>query len=291
MAMALALAAIACAFAPLARAATEIPPGKWSFIFTDSKGHADRPLRVYTYRPRTCDAKCPIQFVMHDLKRNGAAERDQWELLADRFGLLVVVPEFEQKYWEGAEDYQLGDASGASDPGKWSFAVVEHLFDEVRDEQKAYNIFGHSAGAQFVQRMLVMLPGNRIALSALANAGWYLMPEWRSDKTPARYPYSLVGARAGAEALGAALARRVVVVLGEADTDAGQADLDRTDGALKQGATRLERGENFFAAATAAARELNVKFAWELVLVPNVAQEGAKFAKAAAIEMYRGTGK
>jgi pimeloyl-ACP methyl ester carboxylesterase len=291
MGTAVAMAGIACAFAPVAFSATEIPPGKWSFVFTDKKGHPDRPLRVYTYRPRACDSKCPIQFVMHGKQRNASGYRDQWELLADRFGLQVVVPEFAEKSWEGAGAYNLGGVSDSSDPEKWSYSVVEHLFDEVRDGQKGYAIFGHSAGAQFVQRMLVMLPGNRIEVAAVANAGWYLMPEWRSDRAKAPYPYSLVGARVGEAALRSALGRRVVVVLGEADTDPAHPDLDRSDGAMKQGANRLERGENFFLAATTAARDLNVKFAWELTMVPNVAHDSAKMARAAAIEIYRGTGK
>jgi poly(3-hydroxybutyrate) depolymerase len=289
--MAMAVAVIACAFAPAAFPATQIPPGKWSFIFTDKEGHDDRPLRVYTYRPRTCDTKCPIQFVMHDIGRNAAANRDQWELLADRFGVLVVAPEFLEKHWEGAENYSLGGVSGSSNPEKWSYAVVEHLFDEVRDDQNGYSIFGYAAGAQFVQRMLFMMPGNRTEVAALANPGWYLMPEWRSDKAKAPYPYSLVGAKVGDAALRMSLPRRVVVVLGEGDVDPAHPDLDTSDGAMKQGATRLERGENFFLAATTAARELGVKFAWDLVLVPKVADDSGKMARAAAIEMYKGTGK
>ena len=70
------LAAIAVAFASSVQAKTEIPPGKWSFVFTDAKGRADRPMRVYTYRPRECDTKCPIQFVLHGLKRNDLSSDD-----------------------------------------------------------------------------------------------------------------------------------------------------------------------------------------------------------------------
>ena len=44
-----------------ALAATPVPSGKWSFVFTDAKGHADRPVRVYTYRPRQCDVDVPYR--------------------------------------------------------------------------------------------------------------------------------------------------------------------------------------------------------------------------------------
>jgi poly(3-hydroxybutyrate) depolymerase len=225
------------------------------------------------------------------MSRNASSYRDYWELLADRFGLLIVAPEFTEKDWPGNESYNLGDIARNSNPEKWSYSLVEHLFDEVRDGQKEYNIFGHSAGAQFVQRMVLLLPDNRIGIAAAANAGYYLMPEWRSDKATEKYPYSMVGSKAGEAELRKALAKRVVIALGEADNDPGAANLNSTGGAQKQGAGRMDRGENFFMAATSAARDLKVKFAWELVLVPNVAHDGAKMSRAAAIEMYKGTGK
>ena len=291
MGMAVAAAAMVGAFASVARAATEIPPGKWSFVFTDKKGQADRPIRVYTYRPRGCESTCPIQFVMHGKRRNASAYRDQWELLADRFGLQIVAPEFAEKHWPGADAYNMGDVDGQSDREKWTYSAVEHLFDEVRDGHKGYSIFGHSAGGQFVQRMMILLPDNRSSMAAVANAGWYLMPEWRGDKIATKYPYSLVGAKAGEAELRKALARRMVVLLGEADIDPAHPDLNKSDGAMKQGANRVERGEAFFMAATGAARDLNVKLGWELVLVPNVAHESGKMGRAAAIELYRSTGK
>src|SRR5438552_15571099 len=93
-----------------ALAATPIPPGKWSFVWTDAKGRADRPMRVYTYRPRKCDSTCPMVFVLHGQKRNAAEFRDNWQSLADHYSFLVIAPEFTQKNWPKAAGYNLGDA-------------------------------------------------------------------------------------------------------------------------------------------------------------------------------------
>jgi hypothetical protein len=46
-------------------AATPVPSGRWSFVFTDQKGRPDRPIRVFTYRPKQCDETCPIVIVLH----------------------------------------------------------------------------------------------------------------------------------------------------------------------------------------------------------------------------------
>lgn len=271
-----------------AGAATPVPSGKWSFVFTDKKGRADKPMRVYTYRPRQCDTTCPIQFVMHGASRTASNYRDYWELLADRYGFLVIAPEFSAKDWPKAAGYNLGDTGETSDPERWGYSVIEHLFDEMRDGQKDYRIFGHSAGAQFVHRMLFLLPGNRASVAIMANAGWYTMPEWRGDKAAAKWPHSLVDAPGGAgEAnLRGALARKAWVILGEADTDPDDPQLDKADASMKQGANRLERGEHFFGAVTSAANALGVKLGWQLATVPGVAHDGQKMSRASAEIAY-----
>lgn len=276
----LALAAALLSFA--AAASTPVPPGKWSFVWKDAKGHPDRPMRVYTYRPRACDTTCPIVIVMHGLKRNASAYRDYWELRADRYKVLVIAPEFSNEAWPKAAAYNLGGVGSETDREKWAFAAVEHLFDEMRDGQASYALFGHSAGGQLAHRMAFFRPDNRASVIVAANPGWYTMPEWRSDKAKDPFPYSLAGSPMGVAELKRALSRRLVVLLGEKDDDPKAADLNHSAGAEHEGASRLERGENFFKAATAAAAELGVPFAWELVEVPGVAHDGEAMSKAAA---------
>lgn len=269
-----------------ALAATPIPPGKWSFIFNDARGQPERPIRVYTYRPSKCDTRCPIVFVMHGAKRNASQYRDHWELLADSHNLLIVAPEFSAKHWPRAAAYNLGDMAAQADREKWTYSAIEHLFDEVRDGHNGYAIFGHSAGGQFVQRMALFRPDNRASVMVAANPGWYAMPEWRKDKASEPFPYSLVESPAGEAEVRRALQRRFVLLLGEKDNDPDDDNLNQSAGAKQQGASRLERGENFFKAATAAAAELGVKFAWELNEVPDTAHDGAAMSRIAAQALY-----
>ncbi|MDQ3025810.1 MAG: hypothetical protein M3R58_04815 [Pseudomonadota bacterium] len=274
------------AMAVPAFAATPIPSGRWSFVFTDAKGRPDRPIRVYTYRPRKCDTTCPILFVMHGEKRNAYDYLGHWELAADRHGFMLVAPEFTREHWPKAAGYNLGDIAAQKDREKWAFAAIEHLFDEVRDGQKDYRIFGHSAGGQFVQRMAFFRPDNRASVMVAANPGWYTMPEWRKDKGANPFPYSLVDSPAGESELRQALARRVLLLVGAKDSDPDAENLNRSAGAKKQGEGRLERGENFFKAATAAAQELGVKLGWEFTEVPDTAHDAAAMSRAAAEALY-----
>ena len=277
------IAVLATSIAATAFGATPIPDGRWRFQFTDAKGRADRPLDVYTYRPRRCDSKCPIVFVIPGGKRNASDYRGHWELIADRYQVLLVAPSFAQKHWAGPS-YSLGEVAEQPDREKWAYSAIEHLFDEVRDGHNGYAIFGHGAGGQFVQRMALLRPDNRATVMVAANPGWYLMPEWRKEKAQDPFPYSLAGSPAGEADLRKALAKRLVLVVGGKDDDP---DEDNQGGAAKkQGESRVERGENFFMAATTAARDLGVNFAWELVELPEAARDVPAISKASADALF-----
>ena len=281
------LAVLCLAFAFPAFAATPVPPGKWSFVWKDAKGHPDRPIRVYTYRPRACDASCPMVIVMAGLKRNASAYRDYWELAADRYKFLVVAPEFTRELWPKAAAYNLGLVGRETEREKWTFSVIEHLFDEMRVDQANYVLFGHSAGGQFAHRMALFRPDSRASVIVAANPGWYTMPEWRKEKATDPFPYSLVGSPAGESELRTALGRRLVLLIGEKDDDPDDENLFNSEAAKREGASRLDRGENFFKMATTAANDLGVKLAWELVEVPDVAHNGETMSKIAADTLYK----
>jgi hypothetical protein len=119
-----------------------------------------------------------------------------------------------------------------------------------------------------------------------ANPGWYTMPEWRKDKGAEPFPYSLVNARVGEAELRQALSKRLIIMAGEKDTDPDDENLSKAPGAMKQGEMRVERAENFFKAATAAANDLGVKLAWELIEVPDTAQNGESLSRAASELLY-----
>src|SRR3982750_1555674 len=80
-----------------AEAATPIPDGRWRFQFVDHRGQPDRPVEVFTYRPRRCKSTCPIVFVLPGVQRNAGDYRSYWELKADKYEFLVVAVGFGQK--------------------------------------------------------------------------------------------------------------------------------------------------------------------------------------------------
>jgi pimeloyl-ACP methyl ester carboxylesterase len=280
-------------------AATPVPSGRWSFVFTDQKGRPDRPIRVFTYRPKQCDTTCPIVIVLHGTKRDAYPYMKHWGSIADEHKLIVIGPQFEARHWPKAAAYNEGDVKAQPGREGWVFAAIEHLFDEVRDGQKDYVLFGHGAGAQVVQRMALYRPDNRARVMIAANPGWYTMPEWRKDKVKVGdkeveraikdpFPYSMIDSPAGEPELKAALQKRLVLVVNDKDPEpADDEALEKGDSVKKQGDSRIDRAENFIKAGTTASQELGVKLAWELNEAPDKAVDAWSVSEYAANTVFR----
>ncbi len=272
--------------------AAEIPVitlGAGQFTFQQHEGAAHRAIKVWTYRPKELAADAPVLFVMHGLERNGERYRDDWQPYAGRAQALLLVPEFSAAGFPGGRNYSAprkanADQSDGATP--FAFAAIEQIFDQVIKANKLtasdYRLYGHSAGAQFVHRFILANPQARVKVAVAANAGWYMMPELESN-----FPYGLKGSGLTAEILKSALAKKLVILLGEKDTDPNHPQLRRTAQAKRQGANRFERGQTFFRAAERQAEKLNVLFNWELRTVPNVAHSNAGMASAAAPLLLR----
>lgn len=251
-----------------------------------SGGHT---LTVWYYRPATAAADAPVLFVIHGVGRNAEEYLDDWIEFAARENFLLVVPEFSKTAFPGEESFNSGnlfDAAGRPRPREaWSFSMIESLFDALPGQlgvnRRDYMIYGHSAGAQFVQRFLYFVPEARAARAIAANAGWYMLPEFTTD-----FPYGLRGTAADEAALRTALARRLVVMLGESDTDPKHPSLRRTPEADAQGLFRFARGQYFFARAKAAAADLHATFNWTLVTVPGIEHSNRGMAPLAVRQLF-----
>ena len=66
--------------------------------------------------------------------------------------------------------------------------VFENIKTNLNYLGNSYNMFGHSAGAQFVHRFIQFKPLSRVDKAVSANAGWYTLPDTTID-----FPYGLKG--------------------------------------------------------------------------------------------------
>ncbi len=255
-----------------------------SFEFTEYAPLEDRPITVWFDAPEDLRS-ARVLVVMHGQQRNGEEYRDEWAPYARRQGALLIVPEFSDEFYPGPERYNQGNISGddgeLNAESEWSFSAIEPLFDHVRsltqNQSPGYVIYGHSAGAQFVHRFMLMKPTNRVTRAVSANAGWYTAPQ-----TDVAFPYGLAASPSTNASLRRALAAPLTVLLGERDVETDSDNLRQTPEADRQGSNRLARGRFFFSAGREKAAELGTAFGWEIQTVPGAEHSDIEMAPAAA---------
>lgn len=250
--------------------AIESGPGSFSF-----SGWEGPDIPVWVYAPEGVDkASAPIAFIMHGARRNPDRYRDQWIEEADKAGFIVVAPGFSREDFPKANGYNLGamfdgESGERRNESVWAFSAIEPIFDEVvarlGGSQSHYTIYGHSAGSQFVHRFLFFKPDARVKRYLAANAGWYTFAD---PAVP--FPFGLGGLSIDEDALKAALAKDVVVILGDQDNDPGGRLLNQSEGAMEQGPHRFARGQAFFASARSLAQQKGWEFGWSVRIVEGV---------------------
>jgi hypothetical protein len=245
----------------------------------------DRPLVLHAARPRDYHSGTPVLFVHHGVARNGRDYRDYWLDLVDDAGVLAISIEFPEASFPEHLWYHFGnlhDKEGtANRREEWTFGIDERLFELLRTQRittgQRYGLFGHSAGGQFVHRMLSFGFRDRVAVAVSANAGTYAMPDLA---TP--WPFGLGQTDLDAEALRSLLGFPITVMAGTADVSTTGRFFPKGPRSMRQGGTRYERAHNYVRSGHTAAAALQTSCAWTVIDVPGVGHDGKRMAAAAA---------
>jgi len=247
---------------------------------------SDLQIEVETYMPAVSDrSRVPLLVVLHGFMREPARYLEPWIPLAAAHGFAVIAPEFHRGDFPGSLAYNQGglfSPVGDLQPQeRWLFGHVERLFDAAREwvgtRTRRYCLYGHSAGAQVVHRMVLAAPDARVSMAVAANAGWYTLPTFDLD-----FPYGLGRLPVTEAGLRRSLGTPLVVLLGEADSDPDDPLLRRSPEALAQGAHRLARGVEFHRQAQDAATRRGVPLAWTRQQVPGVGHDHEAMAAVAS---------
>ncbi len=260
-----------------------VPPGS-GVIEVPGAGPDGSAMTVWTYRPAGLEPEDRIVLVMHGVLRNADVYRDNWIEFAKQHRFLLVVPEMSRAQFPGDAGYNFGNmvdkAQNAKPPGQWAWRSLEKVFDAVKagtgSKRETYAVFGHSAGAQFVHRLVTYAENPRVDVAIAANAGWYTLPVFDQ-----KFPYGLAGSPADEARIKANFAKPLIILLGDKDIDPKHPTLRRDAGSDRQGTFRFERGQNYVAVAEAEAKRLGVPFNWKVEVVPGVGHDNAGMTEAA----------
>lgn len=268
---------------------------RWQIQNFDSDGFirvnaGEHALKVWYHRPQGWTKDAPVLFVMHGVKRNARNYRRSWITHAEANNFLLLVPEFSRSRYPGTDKYHFGNTFSPSGqplaPSQWTYTMIEHIFDIMKIlmgfHTTTYSIYGHSAGAQFVHRMLLFLPSARIETAICANAGWYMLPSYE-----ATFPYGLRTSGIRERDVKKAFAKNLLILLGEDDTHPSHKYLKQTFHAQAQGDNRYERGHYFYQTARREAARLRVPLAWELRVVHGVGHNNTRMTIEAVQALYQ----
>lgn len=258
--------------------------GRISIPYRDPFNH-ERPLALECYRPASHTADSPVVIVQHGQSRNGREYCDAWIPVADTAGLLVVAITFPKEGWPDALTYNNGhvlDADGAVRPREqWSQAIPGRIFALLREagvtRRPSFYLWGHSAGGQFVHRLLATQSHEMLAAVGAANPGWYTLPTLDLP-----YPDGYGGIGLERDDIKRLLAYPLVVFAGDRDIDGTTENFPKHASAMVQGPHSFARAHFFLERGRAEAAKLGVICNWRLVVVPGIGHEGMKMGAFAA---------
>ncbi len=238
-----------------------------------------KPLKTYLYKPSGFNAQTPLVFIMTGTKRNANTYCKQWLKHARAKGFALLVPKFDTRQFPGSRTYHQGNvlnsAGGLNPESSWAYSAIDGLFQQFKTRHRSvlshYSIYGHSAGAQFVHRLVMFKPQSPIKTAVAANAGYYTLPQNQP------YPYGVQGIPFSNRAF----LQPLLILLGEKDVDPHHRYLRKTLQAMEQGPHRLARGLNFFKRAKQEAKKAGISFRWRIQGVKGVGHSNSKMARAA----------
>lgn len=264
--------------------------GTGVFTYTGYAPFANRPVDVHYHIPTAGDVRTmPVVFVLEGADRGFGYLIDAWKKEAEERRFIVAVLHFDLQLYPLTDYQETGvmskDRTVVREPSQQTSALIDQIFLYFREQTgtkaKTYNIYGHSAGGQFIQRFMLFYDSPYVGRAIIGSPGWYTMPD-----TTQLFPYGEKNVPyIRKEALRKYLAKDIVLQLGMADT-IRESFLRKTPEADAQGRDRLERGRIFYNALLKMAHENNWPCNWQKVEVPHVGHNSVEMGQKSLPVMF-----
>ena len=249
----------------------EINVGNGMFIF--SFNNID--VEVFYHVPVSYSSSSKIVFGLHGGSRDAEGLRDNMIQKSVDYNFILIAPKFSSSDFSLGDGYNLGNVyvdgdnpstNTLNDEHEWSFSIIEPLFDSVKSslsiENDKYNLFGFSAGAQFVHRFIQFKPDARFDKVVAGAAGWYTVPD---NTIP--FPYGFDNSILNSTNLNNLLSSDLFIQVGALDNNPNSAGLRHNEYADAQGLNRVTRAVHFFETGQNIAESSNYNFNWSLHII------------------------
>lgn len=264
-------------------------PGSGVVEYNAYKPFSSRPVRIHYHFPKTADpTTAQVLMLIPGAGRDAGPLLDAIRETLDKVNVIAFSLEFPAGTYP-VRDYQevgIRDKDGnLRKPADRTVQLPDRIFLFIKEKSsiqaRRYDMFGHSAGGQFIHRFLLFHNSPYVDRAVVGAPGWFTFPD---PSLP--YPYGLKGTdHASDKVIARFLKKKMILQVGALDTDRGGV-LRKTPEADAQGINRLDRARTFFAFLRKEAQRLDVPFGWTYCEVPGVGHSSNQIARYALESLY-----
>ena len=244
-------------------------------------------LDVFYHLPKTIDNDTKVLFVVDGNTRNADDYLNSWIRLTKDKNIAIFAPHFKRSSFISFNTLQMSTSSGKirTDTDLYLHNSIDTLFKYIKTKfklnDKLYDIYGHSAVAQFVHRYLLMSDNPSVNKAVAANAGWYTF------LNGADFPYGVKNPPISLTDSNVKkfLSTNLYILIGTNDIDV-DSSINKSKGAQKQGINRLQRAKNFFTYTESIVEQNNLEFKWKYQAVPGAPHSNKVMSKAAVLVLF-----
>ena len=248
----------------------------------------DKPdVEIFFITPEKINKDTKVIFVIHGNSRNAEDYLSAWIPHVINKNVIVAAPQFRKidfRYFfllemaESSGDVNLNNNEYINNSISLFFNFIKSKFSLTTE---TYKMFGHSAGAQFTHRYMLLSMDNRISNTVIANAGWYTFI------TDDEFPYGINNSpiNISNKQIEWFMSKKANLLIGSDDIDFKS--VNSSKGANLQGLTRVDRAANYFDSLIMNAESRGYALRWSYRVLERVDHDFKKVTPYAAQILLR----
>lgn len=243
----------------------------------------DKPdVEILYITPNAINEDTEVIFVIHGNSRNADDYLSAWIPLVQNKNVIIAAPNFDKKNFRYFFLLESAESNGAINERSDSYInkSISLFFNYFKSRfalnANTYKMFGHSAGAQFTHRYMLLSNDQRISDTVIANAGWYTFLNGE------QYPYGIKDTpiEISSSHIRWFMSNKTSLLIGSIDTNLN--NVNSSAGAQKQGITRVDRADNYFKSLIDISDKKEIPFRWSYKVINDVGHDYQKMTPIAA---------
>lgn len=248
----------------------------------------DKPdVEIFFITPEKINKDTKVIFVIHGNSRNAEDYLSAWIPHVINKNVIVAAPQFRKIDFRYFFLLEMAESSGDVNRNKNEYInnSISLFFNFIKSKfsltTETYKMFGHSAGAQFTHRYMLLSMDNRISNTVIANAGWYTFI------TDDEFPYGIKNSpiNISNKQIEWFMSKKANLLIGSDDIDFKS--VNSSKGANLQGLTRVDRAANYFDSLIMNAESRGYALRWSYRVLERVDHDFKKVTPYAAQILLR----